>query len=580
LRTGKLAGLFCFLIIPLCLLVENPLRAELVINEFFPDPAGADSGKEFVELINTGPGVFDLEGVELQFANGATGPPWETRWQAGPDINLQAGERFLLVDRNWLGSEDFQVEVWLGLQNGPDAIRLLQNGRVLDLVGYGPLTDPTMMELEAADHSPGFSLARKPDGNDTGNNHLDFFSSDPTPGFSNFRMYDLRVESLSLDPPSLPRQGQNVEIDAVLHNAGLVDFPVCGAEVLLQSPAGDPFPVLETLFAGCRVGNSCQVLLLISPASPGRFTIFLDLGIPDGGQTIRLPLGSLQVGPGPLLLSEVLAAPTRHQGEWIEFQAGDQEANLELFQIRDEEGDWRGLPDFVLSPGQMVIVAQDSLSLLLWQEENLLRDVPLNCPDDQLAHCLRQLPGSWPSLNNSPPAGRLHADRVYLADEYGVVVDHVNIPDSGIFPNFEGASWERVSSLPTPAPDSNWRPSAAAQGSTPGCASSFGGSGDTPGLLAMEPKILEPDQGIQTAHIRFDLDENEPGWHLEIYDLWGVLVRDLGGEETDPGLVDLIWDGRNDQGLPVERGGYVVLLNKCGPNGTYRPAAKILVAVR
>ena len=150
----------------------------LVINEFLPDPAGSDGGREFVELLNGGSEAQSLDGVRLQFGNGAEGPAWVTRWEAPPGLWLEPSARFLIVDRNWLGQPGWNAEAYLGLQNGPDALRLVRGEQVLDMVGYGPLTDQDMMETEPADIAPGMSLARRPDGRDTGNNRSDFVLAD------------------------------------------------------------------------------------------------------------------------------------------------------------------------------------------------------------------------------------------------------------------------------------------------------------------------------------------------------------------------------------------------------------------
>ena len=103
--------------------------ASLVINELAPDPPGADAGHEFVEIINTSPVTESLAGVSLQFANGAEGAVWRVRWEAAAGLVLAPGARFVLADRNWQGPGPADVEVWLGLQNGPDAVRLVRATR-------------------------------------------------------------------------------------------------------------------------------------------------------------------------------------------------------------------------------------------------------------------------------------------------------------------------------------------------------------------------------------------------------------------------------------------------------------------
>jgi flagellar hook assembly protein FlgD len=49
-------------------------------------------------------------------------------------------------------------------------------------------------------------------------------------------------------------------------------------------------------------------------------------------------------------------------------------------------------------------------------------------------------------------------------------------------------------------------------------------------------------------------------WRLRVFDLWGVLVRDFGGDDVGAGPRDLLWDGRDDAGTAVPAGGYVFAL--------------------
>ncbi len=153
-----------FFLIFLCLFLSSYASADagLVINEFLPDPEGADSGQEFVEFMNNGSQAINLNGIEFQFANGSVGLPWMTRWQAQEDFFLNPGQLFLLVDRNWVGSALSDAEAWLGLQNGPDAIRVVRDEEVLDLVGYGSLSDDELQEISAVGLQPGLSLSRRP----------------------------------------------------------------------------------------------------------------------------------------------------------------------------------------------------------------------------------------------------------------------------------------------------------------------------------------------------------------------------------------------------------------------------------
>lgn len=542
-----------------------------MINEFLADPEGSDSGHEFVEFLNTGSETMDLGEVEFQFANGAVGPSWETRWRGSAGLVLPAGERFLLVDRNWQGTSEFQGQAGLALQNGPDAVRLVHGDQVLDLVGYGALTDVEMMEGRAVPLPVGLSLSRRPDGRDTDDNFADFVPSEPTPGQLNFADHEVRLLSSHLEPPCLPSGGGHLVLRARLANTGLLPVPTAMARVLLQQ---DDLPgqwVLDTLLAGFPAGQEQEIQLGLDLVRAGTFRILLEMNLDSGDGPQTLVLARVQVGPGDLLLSEIMAAPGRGQGEWIELQAGPRPVNLGSFVFRDEESDWRPLPRVALEPGQWVVVAQDSAALLTWEQDNLDHGLVPLCGESSLGQTLRQAEGSWPTLNNNPPAGRPYADRIYLADSLSLVIDHATWPGTSALPSPQGVSWARSGPI--------WRPSTAAAGSTPGCPNSVAVQEVSESDLDMWPPVLEPSAGVTTGHIRFDLGPDSRPWHLRIYNLWGVMVRDLGGGIGEQ-ATELIWDGKDEGLVPVTPGGYVVLLSTGQEGGSLTPRGKILVVVR
>jgi len=308
-------------------------HAGIVINEFLPDPQGSDSGREFVELLNTGAEPAPLLGIEFQFANGAEEEHWVLRWVCEDEISLAPGERFLVADRNWQGNEPAGVEVYLGLQNGPDAIRLVQDGFVLDMVGYGLLTDPDLMEGSAVSVVPGLSLARRPDGHDTDNNDMDFVSTNPSPGSANFVPYDLRVVELSMDPPSAQRPEELVSFTIVLGNYGTEVVPTC--QVVLQVGVEQIIGVLDS----SDPGQERSLLLRGASGDWGRLPVTLSVPVPVPMEFLNISLGHFQVGAGELVINEILGAPDQGQGEWVEFLVTENYCeSLDQYSIRDEGG--------------------------------------------------------------------------------------------------------------------------------------------------------------------------------------------------------------------------------------------------
>lgn len=566
------------LLLLFCLLWAGPVLGQLVINEFLPDPLGSDSGQEFVELYNAGSETIDLDQVLLQFANGIDGAVWQTRWQGDGGQSIPPLSYFLIVDRNWLGPVQGQAEVWLGLQNGPDAIRLVRQEQVLDMVGYGPLTDPDLMETSAVALEPGLSLSRKPDGADSDNNSVDLVASEPTPGAPNFEAFAVSLLACIMEPAVLARVGASLQVTLELYNSGL--NPLAATEIQLQVGQVQGYARWDL----CPSGQSRTHTWWITPEESGVLSITMALAATGDQPRISLVVGRLQVGLGALFLNEVLGVPGQGQGEWIEVVAAETSTvSLSAYRLRDEDGSWRTLPDQILLPGQRLVLAQDPEALDIWQADNLAHGLTTTCPTSSLSTGATSLPGGWPTLNNTPPPDRIFADRVWLADTTGLVVDQVVLSQAGIMgldPLPTNRSLERMDNCDPGPGSSNWSASTALSGSTPGCPNSVEVKSETTlSSLQVSPRCLDPAKGVTSVHLRFVLAEPAWGWEARIFDLWGALARDLGGDGFGPGPRDLLWDGRDDSGQLLPPGGYVVFLRTSGQAGQVLRREKALVVI-
>jgi hypothetical protein len=533
--------------------------AALVINEVCYDPPGADGGAEFVELWCTGPDTLDLAGVRLEFANGAGSPPsWEVRWTAPDGMVLAPGAPLLIVDRGWAGVPA-AVEVALGLQNGPDALRLARGDQVLDLVGWGALEWPDLSEGPPAADASGVALARRPDGHDTDHNADDFRAADPTPGAANWLDFAVTVPEVLWWPPSSERAGQPVVAELVVLNGGL--SPLTGAVVSLERGPERWSAALPSL----PPDGAVSVLLEAEPRTPGMQAVTLNVAH-AGGQLDLGQVGAFQVGVPPLRLAEVMAAPAQG-GEWCELHNTDSlPRSLAGLSLRDEDGTWRALPDVVLAPGEAQLVAQDPEQLTRWIAALSDQGMGPRCAVREPVAC-----ASWPSLNNSAPSSRSFADRLYLGDQDGQVIDHVTIGAAdGVAP--AGRTLERGG-------DERWREATARAGATPGCPAP---SLPLPaaGSLGLTPNPFDPAGDPGAVSLVFEVPSDGLGWELRVHDLWGQRVRDLGGDDLGPGRRELVWDGLDDAGAVVPEGGYVASLRWRTQAGGLVLAARRLVVVR
>ncbi|MFT5232655.1 MAG: hypothetical protein ACI9UK_000060 [Candidatus Krumholzibacteriia bacterium] len=556
-------------------MTHEPSDAGLVINEFLPDPAGTDGGREFVELLNSGSVPVNLALVKLEFSNGATEVDWLVRW-AGIDAELPPGARFLLVDRNWQGAENADAEIYLGLQNGPDAIRLVDGAVVLDMVGYGALTDELMFEGQAVPVQSGRSLARRPDGHDTDNNASDFVASIPTPGLANFQPYSVSIEEVTWDPPHLARPGDFLQLTVALRNDGVENLPGQTCRVV---------------WSGGEVNSWCdntapdvgrRLSYVLRPSLRGEIGFQWEYVVAETGDTLRYDLGRVQVGAAALRLNEVLPIPGQGQGEWVELQwLGTEPLSLAGYQLRDEDSTWRPLPDVVLRPGEIAVVVEDSVSFAVWLAAN---EAAGSVACGALGHDFIVMGMSgWPSLNNTPPASRLHADRIFLANPEGVVLDAVSWGGHEHEQPGRDLSLARIGAEAVNSAAANWTLSTAQSGSTPGCLNSVAVQlGDLVGedSLVVVPPIIDHQAGTSSCHFLFDLAALESSWRLKIFNLWGDEVRDFGGDARGPGPRDLLWNSKDDSGHQVPKGAYVVWLEVRGSEGAIKRRGKTRVVVR
>ncbi len=570
-RSWQAGGWFCLVTTGLL----SPCCAQVFLNEVLYDPAGADGGGEFVELYNAGAAGVVLAGYRLEFANGAVGPEWQTRWEGTAADSLAAGDFFLIVDRGWSQIPAGQAEVALSLQNGPDAVRLVRLDASVDLLGYGEPLEPLLSEgTPHPDVASGQSLGRRPDGADSDDNAADWYALEaPTPAAPNFPHWSARVDFLQFEPPSLARAGTFVEITLHLVNTGLAGWQ--GGTLVLRAGEGDLPGWLDPLDSG----QSCVLRFHWQPESAGRHE--LDLVIPTGGGDLVLTLSEYQVGQDDIFLSEVMAVPPAGGCEWVEVgNAGTQPRELSSLRLRDEDGDWHVLPPIVLPGGDLVVLVQDRTRFFAWWEEILSTGALTACPSAQVTAAVHELPGSWPSLNNTPPRDRTYADRVYLSEGDGVVLDHVTLGGQGTELT-AGRSFERISPIPRGDPLRNWVVATTPLGATPACQNSVSWSEQTAEQFSLRPNPFYPTGlGRNTVlHLFFVLGAGEEGWDAQIFDLWGHRVRDLGGDRLGPGSREVLWDGRGDDQEPLPPGAYIVLLRTYDAQAQLRLARKQLAVL-
>lgn len=519
-------------------------RAQIVINEVYYDHPGRDDGWEFIELYNTDTVRVRLAGFALEFVDGTSARP-TTVWSAPADLSIEPKGYLCVAGAERNPAAGLALRGALG--NGPDAVKLLRDGVAADLVGYGELTRDDLFEsTPAVDVEPGWSLARKPDGADSNRNGSDFVPASPSPGGVNFHAHDLALVVSVRDP--LPCRGAPLSLIATLLNTGYEPLggPVsvvaearCGGSVVASARADRDVALGES---GC---DSMPLVMLVPPGARFDLRAHLSSAL-DGNPSNDTAAVALATSPGAVVMNEVMYRPRSGESEWIELACGGLEAsNLKGWRLSDATGRLRLVSeeDLVLVPGAYLVLAEDSAAFAA------------RYPDCRAA--VRRLAGGWPSLNDTDRGDV--AETIELVDSSGTLVERVMYRD--LLGEERGRSIERISETAcSSAGGGIWHRSAAGAGATPGAPNSIHAEeASRGGSIDVRPNPFRTREARETV-ISGRARSGETGFVVRVFDLQGIEVRRLYGEEGGAPQFACRWDGRADSGSLVRTGLYVCLV--------------------
>ncbi len=139
----------------------------IVINEFLPDPEGNEADTyEWVELLN-----------KEKFDVNLTG--WELCYKSRPD----SSEECYVLDGKYMSSQSYLVlnesELNFELRNSGGLLELKKHDKLVDKVAYGDYDDGNLVDNAPGPDQKvieGSSIARCPDGSDSGTDSIDFIS--------------------------------------------------------------------------------------------------------------------------------------------------------------------------------------------------------------------------------------------------------------------------------------------------------------------------------------------------------------------------------------------------------------------
>ncbi len=556
-----------------CLSCAALANADLLLNEILYDPLGADEGQEFVELWNPDSTAASLDGVVLEAGDGARPGSWTLVWRGAAGNAAAPGAAFLIAGDALLAA----------LQNGPDAVRIVRNGAVLDLLGYGDLESATLYKgAPAPDAGSGQSLARLRDGVDTGVNRDDWaVEGELTPGAANHP--DVRLRISGSGPSATPEvswPGETVELRASVRNSGRL--PIGGGRwtavaELRDAADGAWASVGSTPGGSVMPAESATVALSFPAPAPGSHSGRVrtcDSGPPPSAAPGELPLADtaavwLRVIAGPAVVNEI-AFRDAGAGEWIELWFRDRVEDVGEFSIADAVS-----PPHPIDRGALPR-ASGAGSLLVVAKDPALVRAAFGLADSVVVGVI----GGWPSFNDSESGGA-PADRVRVLEAGGAPCDAVPYRAES---SVRGGSLERLSiDLPSDAAGT-WAESVDPRRGTPGRENSMRAPGPMAAahgpLLTASARVLRRHGGVAVPVIlRATAAARGRRLTVRVHDLLGRPLRTLVEGQRFVAEGAFLWDGRDDRGVAVPAGLYVIRAEALPEEGEEARASSVPLAV-
>ena len=545
-----------------CRIGPAPAEADLVLNEVLYDPAGPDEGAEWVELWNPDPVPRSLAGIVIEAADGAKPDVWTTVFRGAAADTAAPGSAFLVAGAALTGA----------LQNGPDALRLVREGAVLDRLGYGALESASLYEGSPAPDVPsGHSLARRADGADGGSNADDWEDEGtPTPGRANHPAERLVLGVVSLDP-AVPWPGEPARIRAVVNNRGRLPLAASRWRLVADTgPRSGPLSAEVTPGLGVAAGESVEVTVAIQQDEPGPFRALVRIAAAEGTPP------SADLADTASVLGRALAAPAvvseiafrdEGAGEWVELWLRDAVSDAGALALADASSPprfvARGAIPRPLPAGSYLVLAQDPAA------------VRARYGLDSSA--VLGLTGPWPSLNDTDgPGGIADFVRVIGADSIPsdvVAYDARAVTRGGtlerLSPDLPGHVLGTFGECVDPARATPNRPNSLR---APEGAPAARGA-----LLLASGRVLRAGAAAPLL-LRLTAEARGRSLVVGVYDLLGRRVRTLVEGQRFATEGAFAWDGRDAAGSWVRPGLYVIAAEAAaeaglGPRRTAIPIA-------
>ena len=509
----------------------------------------------------------------MEAGDGARPGSWGLAWRGAAGSVAAPNAPFLIASGALLAA----------LQNGPDAVRLVRNGAVLDLLGYGDLESATLYEgAPAPDAGSGQSLARVRDGVDTGVNRDDWaVEGDPTPGVANHPDRRLRISGSGASAaPEVSWPGETVQLRASVKNSGRLAIGgghwAAVAEIEADS-AGVWASVGSAAGGSIMPAESVTVAVSFPAPAPGSYTGRIRTFDSDPSASAAAEAAlladtaavSLRVIAGPAVVNEI-AFHDAGAGEWVELWFRDRVDDVGDLSIADSVSQPhpidRGAMPRGAGAGSFLVVAKDPA---LVRAAFALAD-----------SAVVGVSGGWPSFNDTGSTGA-PADRVRVLERGGAPCDAVPYREES---SARGGSLERLSvDLPSDAAGT-WAESVDPRRGSPGRDNSMRAPGPMAAargsLLIAGARVLRRHGGVAVPVVlRATAAARGRRLTVRVHDLLGRPLRTLVLGQRFVAEGAFLWDGRDDRGAAVPAGLYVIRAEALPEVGEAARASSVPLAV-
>ena len=535
------------------------VSAQIVFSEVMYNVQGADYQDEYIELFN----LSSAQAVDLS--------GWTFSDSSGTDILVSAGAGIILAPRQFAvildGSyfenssryDDVIPEsaLIIKIDNNSFGSNGLSNSKAETLLLMNSAGDTVQIYRYSTGNEEGY-----PDekillngGNGT-ENWADGLVSGGTPGFRNSVTpwdYDLTIskEAVNYHPSIMIKTGNTVHFSAAVQNSGMQVFDD-SIRVRLFADMNDgsekePAREIANRVIQTSLPSSESIVFEFdwAPERAGIYQIALQIeSDSDQNQLNNRALVSLVVyeSEETVAINEIKFLTAEDEPEWIElYNYGSKPLNLFGWGIADAVDTCRLDSLIYLLPDQYKIFTADSgLEQFYSFEDSLLIIV-----------------NGFPTLNNN-------GDVLYLLNPGGGWVEQVPYEKNWL----EGEEWripslERINPLLDCRRSENWGPCTDAKSATPGVQNALFTAIERNSDLKVfcNPDPFSPDGDGYEDYTIIQLQSplHSGRLRIQIFDINGHRVRTICDNVFAGSSYSVPWDGKNDAGLRLRMGIYIIL---------------------